>query len=99
MPDLVTKTKSMSSKIFENVKLELNKREVTNRNDNVYRYTGKALQQKTYGEWGHNGNWEYRKGASFIIRGNNIKLLSGRKGVQVQKGFSYLSELTQRGHF
>lgn len=44
MPDLVTKTKSMSSKIFENVKLELNKREVTNRNDNVYRYTGKALQ-------------------------------------------------------
>ena len=44
MPDLVTKTKSTSSKIFENVTLELNKREVTNRNDSVYRYMGKALQ-------------------------------------------------------
>lgn len=29
MPDLVTKTESTSSKIFENVKLELNKREQT----------------------------------------------------------------------
>lgn len=42
----------MNSKTFENVKLELKKGDVTNRNDSVYRYSGKALQQKTYGEQG-----------------------------------------------
>lgn len=43
MPYVVTKTKSKSSKMFENAKLELNQREVTNRNDSVNRYMGKAL--------------------------------------------------------
>lgn len=41
----------------------------------------------------------YPKSKSFIIRGDNIKFLSGREGIQVQKGFSYLLGLTKQGLF